>query len=148
MTKKKEWLPFEEERKIKNLIVQDEKTLEFIEKSKKIHGEKYDYSKVQYKNALKKVIIICKIHGEFLQSPSNHYNGSNCPICSGSTVLSFSDFVKSKMGSIIFYKFSYINEWINKLEDLTLKFTCNVAFKVYYVDEFVVEKGRMIIGYA
>lgn len=47
-------------------------TEEFIEKARKIHGDKYDYSKVEYKSATEKVIIICPIHGEFLQDPSNH----------------------------------------------------------------------------
>ena len=37
----------------------------FIEKAKKAHGDKYDYSKVQYVNAYTKVCIICTEHGEF-----------------------------------------------------------------------------------
>ena len=37
----------------------------FIEKAKKVHGDKYDYSKVQYVNAYTKVGIICTEHGEF-----------------------------------------------------------------------------------
>jgi hypothetical protein len=41
---------------------------EFIEKSNKIHCNKYDYSKVEYVNNRKHVIIICKKHGEFLQN--------------------------------------------------------------------------------
>ena len=53
----------------------------FIEKSKKIHNNKYDYSKVNYKNINKKVCIICPIHGEFTQTPYNHLKGSGCPLC-------------------------------------------------------------------
>ena len=53
----------------------------FIEKSRLVHGDKYDYSKVDYKSSNEKVIIICKIHGEFLQG-LNHYRGSGCPKCS------------------------------------------------------------------
>lgn len=57
-------------------------TKEFIEKSKLIHIDKYDYSKVNYKYSNENVIIVCKIHGEFLQTPSNHYyNGTGCPNC-------------------------------------------------------------------
>jgi len=44
-------------------------TDEFIEKSKKIHGNKYDYSKVCYVNNRTKVCIICINHGEFNQEP-------------------------------------------------------------------------------
>jgi Zn finger protein HypA/HybF involved in hydrogenase expression len=46
-----------------------------------IHGEKYDYSLVEYINAHTKVSILCPIHGEFLQKPNNHQNGQGCPIC-------------------------------------------------------------------
>lgn len=53
-----------------------------IERFKSVHGETYDYSKVQYVEALKKVIIICKEHGEFQQTPAKHYNmKQNCPKC-------------------------------------------------------------------
>lgn len=53
----------------------------FIKKSKKIHGNKYDYSKVNYVNCELKVKIICPNHGIFYQSPWNHYNGNGCPKC-------------------------------------------------------------------
>ena len=54
---------------------------EFIEKARKIHNNKYDYSKVQYKTAKTPVIIICKKHGEFEQSPDVHLRGCGCPKC-------------------------------------------------------------------
>lgn len=55
---------------------------EFIERARKIHGEKYDYSKVEYLGANTKVCIICPEHGEFLQTPSAHINGKEgCPVC-------------------------------------------------------------------
>jgi len=57
-------------------------TEEFIEESKKIHGNIYDYSKVNYINAYTKVEIICKIHGSFFQRPDKHLIGQRCPICS------------------------------------------------------------------
>ena len=54
---------------------------EFIIKAINIHGNKYDYSKVEYKNCKQKVCIICPEHGEFWQSPEGHYNGLGCPLC-------------------------------------------------------------------
>lgn len=57
-------------------------TEEFIEKAKKIHGDKYDYSKVEYVNNKTKVCIICPIHGEFWQTPNNHYK-YGCHKCIG-----------------------------------------------------------------
>ena len=53
----------------------------FIEKAKKIHGDKYDYSKVKYVNIHTKVCIICPIHGEFWQVPNYHLSGCGCPQC-------------------------------------------------------------------
>ena len=57
-------------------------TDEFIKKSKLIYGNRYDYSLVNYKNISTKVKIICFIHGEFEQLPSNHLSGYNCIECS------------------------------------------------------------------
>lgn len=56
----------------------------FIEKARKIHGDKYDYSKVVYRNAMEAVTIICPEHGEFSMAPNNHINrGDGCPKCAG-----------------------------------------------------------------
>ena len=53
----------------------------FINKAIKIHGDKYDYSLVNYNTQKDKVKIICSIHGDFEQRPSVHLNGSGCPKC-------------------------------------------------------------------
>jgi len=53
----------------------------FIERAKETHGNRYDYSKVEYKNSSTKVCIICPEHGEFWQSPSSHLGGRGCPEC-------------------------------------------------------------------
>lgn len=55
----------------------------FIEKSKKIHNNKFDYSKVKYINNYTKIIIICPMHGEFEQEPSSHLKGCGCAKCKG-----------------------------------------------------------------
>lgn len=54
---------------------------QFVEKARKIHGDKYDYSLVEYKNNKTKLEIICPIHGVFLQSPAHHFRGQVCPKC-------------------------------------------------------------------
>jgi uncharacterized protein YlbG (UPF0298 family) len=59
---------------------------EFFNKSLEKHGDKYDYSKVDYKKATEKVIIICKEHGEFEQTPSNHSKGHGCYYCGIETI--------------------------------------------------------------
>lgn len=57
---------------------------EFILKSDGIHGGKYDYSLSNYENIRVPVDIICKIHGVFKQTPSDHFKGSGCPSCNSS----------------------------------------------------------------
>jgi Zn finger protein HypA/HybF involved in hydrogenase expression len=61
---------------------------DFIEKSKKIHGDKYDYSLVEYINHMTNVKIICSKHGVFEQTPNNHLTGDSCPKCSKNYQLS------------------------------------------------------------
>lgn len=57
-------------------------TLEiFIKKAFEIHGDKYDYSLVDYVNNYTKIIIICSVHGEFEQFPSAHLQGKGCMKC-------------------------------------------------------------------
>ncbi len=63
---------------IKNIAI---KTAEFIEKAIIIHGNKFDYSKVEYNGSHTKVSIICPEHGVFFQSPTNHLSGNGCPKC-------------------------------------------------------------------
>jgi hypothetical protein len=59
-------------------------TDKFRNRSVKVHGDKYDYSKVEYVNAHRKVCIICPDHGEFLQEPQHHVKGFGCRACAGS----------------------------------------------------------------
>ena len=56
-------------------------TEEFIKKAREVHGDKYDYSKVEYVDSKTKVCIICKEHGEFWQQPNNHLHGIGCSQC-------------------------------------------------------------------
>ena len=53
----------------------------FLIKSKEKHGDLYDYSKVEYSGRDSEVTIICKEHGEFLQTPAAHMNGCGCQKC-------------------------------------------------------------------
>ena len=67
---------------------------EWIEKAKELYGDKYDYSKVNYIGARKKIIIICKSHGEFKQEPSNHLNNHGCPKCANNLMYSTREYIK------------------------------------------------------
>ena len=55
---------------------------QFVERAKQIHGDKYDYSEFNYTNDKAKSIIICPIHGRFIQQASVHIRmKSGCPKC-------------------------------------------------------------------
>lgn len=56
-------------------------SLEFTEKAKVIHGDKYRYEHAVYKNATTIIDIICTIHGVFKQTPHKHLLGHGCPLC-------------------------------------------------------------------
>lgn len=66
----------------------------FIKKAKQVHGDKYDYSKVKYINRNTPVIIICPIHGEFEQIPSNHLQGKGCFRCSKNYQYDTEEFIR------------------------------------------------------
>ena len=94
---------------------------EFIERARKFHGDKYDYSKVVYKGDKVKVCIICPIHGEFWQLPHNHLNvvrgGCGCPKCSNTV---------SKLEESV----------INRLKEE------NIRFEAQYTDSEIFGKMR------
>lgn len=75
-------------------------TEQFIVQAKEVHGERYDYSKIDYKDAWKKVTIICREHGDFEQAPISHKSGTGCPVCSGKAQLSTEQFILHKDGRL------------------------------------------------
>lgn len=82
----------------------------FIEKSKIIHCNKYDYSLVNYKNNKTKVEIICKEHGIFKQKPNDHLNNHGCPYCVGLKRYTNNNFIKkSKEIHSNKYDYSLVN---------------------------------------
>ena len=68
-------------------------TKEFIKKAKKIHGNKYDYKLVCYKNSDTKIKIICPEHDTFIQKANNHINGQGCPKCANNILYSKKEFI-------------------------------------------------------
>jgi len=68
-------------------------TEKFIERARKVHGDKYGYSEATYTKAKDKVKIICPEHGTFVQTPDCHLRGKGCPYCSG-RIVTTSSFIK------------------------------------------------------
>lgn len=88
----------------------------FVKQAKEVHGNKYEYSKVEYTHARNPVEIICPEHGSFMQSPNAHRRGAGCPACNmvekGATVNHFLIRAAEKHGdkydySLVEYKNSY-----------------------------------------
>ena len=95
---------------------------DFVEKAIKIHGKKYDYSKVNYINSKKKVTIICPIHGEFEQQAGSHIKGSGCEQCgtyamSKLNTLTIDEFIqKAKKIHRNRYDYSLVNYVNNRIK--------------------------------
>lgn len=88
----------------------------FIEKAKKIHGDKYDYSKVEYINAITEVCIICPKHGEFLQVPHYHLRGHGCRKCRQSKMeVEITKFLKDNNINFIHECGASQFKWLGKL---------------------------------
>jgi very-short-patch-repair endonuclease len=89
------------------------KKYNFIEKAKAIHKNRYDYSKVHYINAKTKIIITCKQHGDFEQSPTNHLSGFNCQKCAKNLKINTTTFIeKANMthnNKFDYSKVNYVN---------------------------------------
>lgn len=105
-------------------------TDEFIRKAKEVHGDKYDYSKVEYINAKTKVLIICPVHGEFWQKPFQHLRGHKCDKCGGSCDIPKEDFIKRAI-NVHGKKYDYSEiEYINLSHHIYVKCPIHGAFRV------------------
>lgn len=61
-------------------------TKQFIERATMAHDSKYDYSLVEYKTIVDKIVIICPVHGRFEQVAAYHLNKRGCPKCKGDLI--------------------------------------------------------------
>lgn len=85
-------------------------TEDFIERSIKVHGDKYDYSKTEYVNSYSKVCIICPKHGEFFQRAQAHMDGHGCPKCSkGCTEIMVEQAINVHGDKYDYSKVEYVN---------------------------------------
>lgn len=90
---------------------------EFSQEAKKVHDDKYDYSRVKYKIGSENVQIICPVHGVFEQTPNAHLSGSGCIDCAGLRQLTTESFVeRAKLVHGDRYDYSavdYVNSYTN-----------------------------------
>ncbi len=71
---------------------------EFITRAHETHGDTYSYTKTYYTNKRTKVVITCKLHGDFNQYTQHHINGSGCPTCGGYKKPTTDEFIIKAIG--------------------------------------------------
>ncbi|MEE1860208.1 hypothetical protein GE183_18045 [Acinetobacter baumannii] len=97
-----------------------------IEAFKSKHGDTYCYDRVVYINNRTKIIIVCKTHGEFLQTPNDHQQGAGCPQCKIELISSIkrkgvSDLIETfKSIHKDTYDYSLINNYNNNKQKLKI----------------------------
>lgn len=97
-------------------VNKEDKNNKFIEKSKSIWFDKYDYSLVEYINSKSPVKIICKKHGIFEQTPNTHLRGSGCPKCKKINNHDFLENIPDRFKEIYNYENIDIKSTIQKIE--------------------------------
>lgn len=116
-------------------------TEQFIENSKKVHGKLYDYNKTIYTNANEKVIITCKIHGDFIKCASHHIEGQGCQTCAkygfDQTKPAYLYYLKiTTEDNQILYKIGITNRTVNE------RFQLNDLSKIEIIKQKLYENGQ------
>ena len=128
----------------------------FVEEANKIHNGLYEYHKVNYVNGKTKICIVCPIHGDFWQSPSNHLKGNGCPFCSGNAKkwnketceqearkyeFIFDFRTKSSGACNVAHRNGWLKDytWLKRLPPKTADYDKNT--KYIYAYEFVMQKA-------
>jgi hypothetical protein len=114
-------------------------TARFIVEAMAKHGGTYDYSQAAYTFAHHDLKIVCKIHGLFLQSPSNHLRGQGCSKCSGrnwDTSIFIAE-AKAKHGNTYGYSLVSYSNGLGKVE-----ITCKIHGSFWQTPHDHVNGGR------
>jgi len=106
-------------------------TESFIKKAVEIHGDKYDYSNVDYIDSKTKIKITCPIHGEFEQTPNSHLKGYGCLECSKNDRWDNVEKFIKKASAIHKDKYSYDNvKYINSKTKVDVMCMKHGIFKI------------------
>ena len=120
---------------------------DFLKRSKEIHGNKYDYSKVNYTTTESRVIIICPEHGEFDLRPRAHYaENRGCPKCDKNQKSGFHKSIWYEKSKYIYLIECYGNSenflkfgvTISDIETRTLKGELPYSYKVLFSKKIMI----------
>lgn len=99
-------------------------TEEFLDRCNQKYGDRFDYSKVIYKNWSTKMIFICRLHGEFTQTSNSHLKRIGCKRCAGNAKLTTEEFVKKSI-EVHGTRYDYsLSEY--STGDKKIKITCKI----------------------
>jgi DNA-directed RNA polymerase subunit RPC12/RpoP len=111
-----------------------------------IHGNTYDYSVVDYVNSKTNIKILCKIHGVFKQSPSNHLAGKGCPECAIQALTGYSNNYNSiSIHKVYFVYIPVVKMWkigVTREETTSSRFR-KWKTEVNILHEFVFSNGKL-----
>lgn len=96
------------------LLTTDEVVLQF----KTVHGDRYGYDLVNYTGDINNVTIVCKEHGSFTQTPSNHKRGKGCAMCASNGFNSMQPallyYLRVTRGGVVAYKIGITNRTVEE----------------------------------
>lgn len=116
-------------------------TEDFIQKAKIVHGDNYSYSSVEYSTCREPVIITCKIHGDFMQVPSDHLKGSGCHNCKES---GFRTNLPAYLYVLRFGSVHKIGITNNPVQQRLLQIKKNSKINFHVVKEYYNKSGEII----
>jgi hypothetical protein len=137
---------------------------QFVDEARKVHGDKYDYSKVENIYSRQKVCIICREHGEFWQTPYHHLDGHGCPKCATERNATkqrvwtkercyeeasrYSELKSFRTKSVDAYNAALKHQWLKDYTWLTYKIDISKPKKKRqtYTQEEIIDKLRSIFG--
>lgn len=107
---------------------------DFLRKAKEAHGDKYDYSKVEYKGSTIPVIVVCPKHSDFSVIPTAHWGGAECAKCSeekgGKRFLMTDEEFKARVAEIYGDTLDFTHDTYGSKKKI--KVFCNIHKEFFY----------------
>ncbi len=117
----------------------------YIQKVKELHGDIYDYSKIDYERSGKKILVVCKIHGDFEIKASHFSQGHGCASCQrtgfnpSKPAYYYVNEVLNETGDHIFYKAGISNDWRERIKLLSKTLPKHLTMR--HVEHILFDKG-------
>ena len=117
----------------------------YLQKVKELHGDVYDYSRIKYERSSKKILVGCKIHGDFEIKASHFSQGHGCASCQktgfnpSKPAYYYVNEILNETGDRIYYKAGITVDWRQRIKLLSK--TLPMHLKMEHVEHILFEKG-------